>query len=260
MENTKFFESDIFKKSAITVLAVLALFLLGKTINEFTRIGEKDMYSVQDMITVTGKGEAFAVPDIATFTFSVTESGKDVSDAQKKVTDKNNAAIKYLKDNGIDEKDIKTENYNANPKYDYRPCTAYVCPPALLSGYEVTQTTSVKVRNVEKAGEILSGIGATGVTNISGLSFVVDDQETIKAEARTLAIADAKEKAKKLTKELGVKIESVSSFWEQDNENTPMYAEMDSKVMGMGGANVAPVISTGQNKVTVIVNVTYRIK
>jgi uncharacterized protein YggE len=67
----------------------------------------------------------------------------------------------------------------------------------------VTQTISIKVRVTEKAGEILSGAGSRGATNVSGLTFTVDDEEKVLAEARTKAIADAQEKAEELADELG---------------------------------------------------------
>lgn len=255
--------SHRFKQAILGVLVLLAVFLLAKSINEFSHFGERSAMTIQDMITVSGKGEAFAVPDIALFSFSVIEEGKDVAEANNKSSTKNNAIMKYLKGAGIAEKDLKTEGYNANPKYDYSQivCIKYPCPSQTpkLVGYEVSQTVSVKVRNTDKAGEILSGVGALGVTNISGLTFTIDDEEAIRAEARSKAIADAKSKAEKLSKDLGVKIVGVSSFYEDaGGVISPMYA-MESKAVG-GGVSVAPDIAKGENKITVNVNVTYRIK
>jgi len=262
--NTNILMSHRFKQAVLAVLILLGIFLLAKSINEFSHFGERSANTVQDMITVSGKGEVFAVPDIATFSFSITEEGKDVAEANNKSSVKNNSAMKYLKDAGIEDKDIQTIGYNANPKYDYSQpiCATYPCPsrsPKLI-GYEVSQTVSVKVRNTDKAGDILSGIGAIGVTNISGLTFTIDDEDSIRAEARTKAIANAKEKADKLVKDLGVKIDGVTSFYEDNNVAYPMYA-MDSKVMGIGGGpSIAPEIAKGENNVTVNINVTYRIK
>ncbi len=265
MDNTNVFSGERVKQLVLAVLALLALFLLAKSINEFSHVGERGQFVPQDAITVSGKGEVFAVPDIATFTFSIIEKGKDVAEAQKKSAEKNNVAMKYLKDNGIEEKDIKTEGYNANPEYDYSQpiCIKYPCPSSSprLIGFEVSETISVKVRDVEKAGDILSGIGATGVSNISGLSFTVDNEETIRAEARAKAIADAGDKAKVLTKALGVKIDGVMSFYEDaGGYPVPMYNAMDSKAVGMGGGSAVSEIARGENKITVVVNVTYRIK
>lgn len=262
--NTNLLGSHRVKQAVLGVLVLLGVFLVAKSINEFAHIGDKGMYEIQDMITVSGKGEAFAVPDIATFSFSITEEGKDVGEANNKSSTKNNAVMKYLKDNGIEERDIKTEGYNANPKYDYSQvtCVRYPCPtqaPRLI-GYEVSQTVSVKVRNADKAGDILSGVGSLGVTNVSGLTFTVDDEEALKAEARAKAIADAKAKAEKLAKDLGVRLGDISSFYEDNNPVYPMYS-METKNMAMGGdARVVPDIAKGENKVTVNVNVTYRLK
>ncbi len=265
MENN-ILASQKIKQALLAVLVLLAVLLLAKSINEFAHIGERSSTAIQDMITVQGKGEVFAVPDIATFSFSITEEGKDVTEANNKSSTKTNAVMKYLKEVGIEQKDIKTTDYSANPKYDYTQivCIKYPCPSSSpkLIGYEVSQTISVKVRNTDKAGDILSKVGALGVTNISGLTFTIDDSEALKAEARSKAIEDAKTKAGALVKELGVRIVGVSSFYEDQNGVAyPMYA-MESKVMGIGGgaSPVAPDIAKGQNKITVNVNVTYRIK
>ncbi|MES2059954.1 MAG: SIMPL domain-containing protein [Patescibacteria group bacterium] len=251
------------QKAIIAVLSVLFVFLVFKSITEFkmwSTIGSSD----QNVITVSGTGETFAVPDIATFTFSVVENGKTVAEAQDKATTKNNAAIKYLKDAGIADKDIKTESYNANPQYAYNQimCIKYPCPPSqTLTGYEVSQTISVKVRDTSKAGNILSGVGALGVSNISGLTFTIDNEDALKAEARSKAIADARSKAEALAKDLGVGLGKVASF----SENTgayPVYA-MKSEAMAVGGGArdvAAPSVPTGENKVTIDVTVTYKIR
>ncbi|MES2223834.1 MAG: SIMPL domain-containing protein [Patescibacteria group bacterium] len=263
--NTNLLTSHRFKQAVLTVLTFLAVFLIAKSINEFSHFGARSAADVQDTITVQGKGEVFAVPDIATFSFSITEQGKDVAEANNKSSTKNNAAMKYLKDAGIAEKDIQTTDYSANPQYDYSQvvCVKYPCPqqaPKLI-GYEVSQTVSVKIRNTDKAGDILSGVGALGVTNISGLTFTIDDEDSIRAEARAKAITDARAKADELVKQLGVRIDKVSSFSEDGGGVVyPMYA-MQSKAMDVAGtAPVAPEIAKGQNKITVNVNVTYRIK
>lgn len=249
---------------AIVVLSFLSLFLVAKTIGEIKLWDIIDSTAVQNIITVSGSGEVFAVPDIATFNFSVDEKGATVAEAQRLATAKNNAAIKYLKNSGVNEKDIKTESYNANPQYDYGQivCVRYPCPSSkpTLIGYEVSQTISVKIRDTDKAGEILTGIGATGVTNISGLTFTIDNDDVLKADARAKAIAEAKSKAQKLSKDLGVSLGKVTSF--SEGSDYGMVYAMESKAMGIGGGapDVAPEVPMGQNKIVVNVTVTYRIK
>ena len=70
-------------------------------------------------INVDGVAEVTAVPDVATFSFAVEATGEDVGEAQRISGETINDIMAYLKDAGIDEKDIKTTGYNAYPEYDY---------------------------------------------------------------------------------------------------------------------------------------------
>ncbi|MBU6430652.1 MAG: SIMPL domain-containing protein, partial [Cyanobacteria bacterium REEB65] len=161
-------------------------------------------------ISVDGTGWAFSTPDVATFSFTVTETAKTVADAQKAATDRINAALKAVRDQGVDDKDISTQSYNINPHYEYQnticPASSAAgsaisyCPPgkSILTGYDVSETIQVKVRDLSKAGTIFSSIGSLGVQNVNGLDFSVDDPTAVQAEARRKAIDDAKNKAEVL--------------------------------------------------------------
>lgn len=253
------------QKVAVFVLSCLSAFLIFKIITE-VRSWDSMSIASQNTLTVAGEGSVFAVPDIAMIRFSVDETGKTIEEAQNKATEKNNAALKYLKEQKIEDKDIQTESYSANPQYDYNnqvTCVRYPCPPSTpkIVGYQVMQTTVVKVRNTAKSGEILAGIGKTGISNISGPSLSIDDETALKTEARAKAIEDAKVKARELAKELGVRLGKLASFTESSGGYPmPMYA-MEAKGMGVGGGGEAvPDIATGENKVTAQVQLTYQIR
>lgn len=263
--NNEFWSMGITRKSFLTLFVILSLFLLSKTIGEIMSYRSIGGTSTPGTITVTGSGDVFAVPDVATINFSIDETGKTMEEANNKASDKNNAVLKYLKDKGIDEKDIKTESYNANPQYDYSNqvvCIKYPCPPSTpkIVGYEVMISVSVKVHKVDQAGTLLSGISALQVSNISGPTLGIDDADTLKSEARKKAIDSAKSHAEELANQLGVRLGKISSFSEsQGGYPVPMYAAMESKA-GVGGGPVSPDIATGQNKVTVTVSLTYEIR
>lgn len=217
-------------------------------------------------ISVSGYGEAVAVPDIATFSFSVVSEKPTVAAAQADATTKANAATAYLKSAGIEAKDIQTSDYSVSPMYDYvqRACANGYCPGGeqVLRGYQVRQTTTVKVRDTEKAGELLGGVGGTGATEVSGLRFTFDDPNKVEDEARQKAIADAKSKADELAKQLGVRIVRVVSFNESGSGAPMPYAYGRAEVANQtfDSKAVAPDISTGQNKVTSSVSVSYEIR
>lgn len=255
-------------RTAILIsVALLAVFLGVRSVSammEMRYIGAGVMPA--NTITVSGMGEVFAVPDIAEFTFSVVSLKPTVAAAQEEATQKINAITEYLEDQGIEEKDIRTTGYNVYPQYDYEtqvcPVGVY-CPGGrqVLRGYEVRQTTTIKVRDTAKAGDLLAGVGGQGAVEVSGLNFTFDDPDRVQDEARDKAIADAKEKVDVLANQLGVNIVRVVSFSESGGGIPPiLYRE----AYGMGGADTAvasaPEISTGENKVVSNVSVTYEIK
>ena len=247
---------------AVTMLGIFLLVLTASTLKQYRFIGSG--VTATNTITVSGKGEVFAVPDTATFNYSVMATAKDVTTAQTEVNTKSNAILVYLKSQGVDEKDIQTSDYSVNPHYEYGTavCSGGYCPPGkqTLTGYDVNETVTVKVKDTNKAGTLLSGIGSKGATNLSGLSFTIDDQTKLEAEARTKAINNARAKAEELAKELGVSLVRVVGFSENGGGYPIYYAKaMSADSLGRGTAP-APEIATGQNRITSNVDVTYEIR
>ncbi len=246
----------------VIVMCILSTFIAVKIVTEVIKWVDGDKQFPSNTVSVTGEGEAIAVPDVAEFSFSVNEKGSSVEAAQKIATDKINKAIDYLKSNGVEEKDIETTNYNAYPQYEYSTCREYYgcTSEQKLIGYEVNQSMSVTVRDTTKSGELLSGVGATGISNISGLSFKVDNPDKYKDEARLEAIGKAKSQAKLLADGLGVKLKGVVSFSEDSNP----YMEYGMGGDGREGMSIkaasSPQIPVGEEKVTSRVYVTYEIR
>jgi uncharacterized protein YggE len=215
-------------------------------------------------ISVTGDGEATAVPDIATVTFTVRESAKTVPEAQKLAEAKIAKGLKDLESLGVDKKDTKTLSYTVNPKYESQQtgyCNGYICPPAktVVVGYEVAQSLSVKVRKVDQAGEVIGVLGKENITEISGPDFTVDDIDKVQAEAKAMAIKKAQEKAQVEAKALGVSLGSIISFNEDNGGYYPMAYRADSMSSGMV-AEAKVSLPTGENVVKSRVTITYTIK
>lgn len=253
---------------AAIALGMLSLFLLVSTFSEWKQysfIGSG--VTASNTINITGTGEEFAVPDTATFSVTVRETAKDVATAQEAASKKNNDILAYLKKSGIEEKDIQTTDYNVSPQYEWKPSgeclSSGYCPGGrqVIIGFEVSQTTSVKVKDTKKAGDILSGVGSLGAFEMSGLSFTIADEEGIKAKARDKAIAEARKKADVLAKSLGVSIVRVVGF--SENGDSPMpyrYNLATGAADAMMAPKAAPEIAVGQNKIISNVTVTYEIK
>jgi len=252
---------------AAAALGVLAVFLFIAAVGEFKGLRYVGTgVPATNTITVSGEGEVFAVPDTATFSVTVQEEAKEVEDAQETATEKTNAIIAYLKGEGIDEKDIKTTDYSVYPQYDYiqEACREGFCPPGRqeLRGFQVSQTLTIKVRDTKQAGELLSGVGSRGAAQVSGLSFTIDDEDALNAEARAMAIEDARTKAEELASDLNVQLVRIVGFYENEGGYPVPYA------YGMGGdaavraeaVKSVPDIPVGENKILSNVSVTYEIR
>jgi len=247
-------------KWAWIVLIILAVFLGIKTLDSLKNLSETS--PSYNTISVSGEGEVFAVPDLATFSFTVSADAQTVAAAQEAVTGKVDAVLVALKELGIEEKDIKTSDYSVWPKYRYEVSPA-IYPPIpsrqVPDGYTASHSVTVKVRDTAKAGEALAAAGSAGATNLSGLSFTIDDPEELRNEARKIAIENAREKAEILSDDLDVKLVRVVSYSDNSDGGVfPYYRE----AFGMGGADApaTPTLPAGENKIRVTVSVTYEIR
>jgi len=196
---------------------LLALVLLGLVFWEGVAIRSslKSYYfigkspKIERTIEISGKGEVLAIPDVANIHLGYETEGESVEETQRKNTERINQFIQKLKDEfKIKEKDIQTLEYNIYPRYDWKE------GERILSGYIVRQILSLKIKDLERIGEILNIAGEIGLNEVGDLEFTVEDLEKLKREARIKALKVAKEKAKDLAQVMEVKLGKIISFSE----------------------------------------------
>ena len=114
---------------------------------------------------VSAEGKTFVTPDIAESSFSVVSRGKNPDELSDANNQKVVAVVDFLKSAGLDGKDIKTTSYNLSPDYQYDPQTQR----NFITGYTMTQTVSVKIRDLKKVAGIIGGLTPLGVNQIGGI-------------------------------------------------------------------------------------------
>lgn len=216
---------------------------------------------------VTGESKGVAVPDIAEFTFSVITEGDsaDIADLQKENTEKMNKSISFVKSQGIETKDISTQHYQIDPRYNYTPCelSSKPCPPPEIVGYTVSQAVSVKIRDFSKISPILTGVVEAGANSVSQLNFTLDDPTEVQNEVRAKAIEKAKAKAENLAKAAGFKLGRlleiqegfVSSPFLRTNYAEPAMMARDAEAGAM-----VPAIEPGVQEVELSIQLKYEIE
>lgn len=247
----------------IGALCILSLFLLAETMNVAENLSRSGIPAT-DTITVQGTGQATLAPDVAHISFSVEHTSATVADAQAATTKQANAALEFVKGQGVAEKDVKTLSYNINPQYSYpNPCPRGALCPAYggspkIVGYQVSETIQVTVRDLSTVGAMLGGLGNLGVQNVSGPAFALDNPTAGSDAARADAIDNAKTQAALLARQLGVRLGKIVNFSESSGGYPyPVYA------MGMGAADskaALPSVPSGENTYNASVSITYEIR
>jgi len=251
--------------SVFILLVVVSLFTVAKLVNEIkgsSYVGRGNQPA--NVISVNGSGDVVAVSDIASLNVNLTKDGKTAKEAQDLLNESITKTLTYLKEQKIEDKDIKSEYGGLSPKYSYDKvvCYTYPCPSSdpKIIGYTATQSITVKVRDVDNASTIRTGLAGLGITDINGPTFGIDDEEGFKDQARSLAIKEAKAKAEVLAKELGVKLGKVVNFSENSGGNYPVMYEKSMMAADVSSGSVAPTLPKGENKITSEVTITYEIR
>jgi len=248
------------------VLVVLAVFLVVMIDNV------SNTATNTNTVSFDGEGRIFTKPDIAVISFSILTEAATSKKAQDDNSAKSAKVTDFIKNQGIEDKDLKTTGYNVYPQYSYpRPVplppvegsagSAYYDSNPKITGYQVNQSFEVKVRDLEKISAVLDGLVIAGANQVNNLGLRIDDLDKVKSQARESAIKNAKEKADTLKKQIGIRLGKIVNYYEGDNYPypVPMYGISEVKGMG-GGADSGPSVPAGENEIVVNVTITYQIK
>ncbi|MBB3233547.1 SIMPL domain-containing protein [Phyllobacterium endophyticum] len=210
-------------------------------------------------IVVTGEGEAAAAPDMAIVSMVVLQ---EKPTAREALSANNQAMAKVLdamKKSGVADRDLQTSGFNIEPRYVYPDNKDNTQPPEApkIVGYAVSNSLTVRVRDLKKVGDILDQSVTLGVNQGGNLTFTNDKPEEVIEEARKNAVANALAKAKTLTEAAGVSLGKVIEISEQSFSPRPM-PMVQSKMMAAAPADSVPV-AAGENTYSVNVNVTFEL-
>ena len=235
----------------------LTVLIVVNTMNNIKR----GQYIGQDIeekntISVSATGKVFAKPDLALVIFSVLTEKETVSEVMEENTEKMNSVVNVIKEQGVEEKDLKTTAFNIYPVYEYNNEDASPRGKKVLVGYEITQSLQVKIRDMTKIGDIIQKATEAGVNKMSSLEFTIDQQDKFKKQAREKAIEEAKEKAEELASQLNVTLLKITDF--QESNIYPRFYEIAKPAIidEMGGAE----IEAGENLIETTVFITYAIR
>ncbi|MFD4374276.1 SIMPL domain-containing protein [Streptomyces sp. NPDC058486] len=165
-------------------------------------------------VTVTGSGSASAAPDLAILSVGVEATRATAKDAMAAQSTAAEALLAVLRKEGIEDRDIRTDSLSLNPVY-----TQATGGESKVTGYQAGQTFSVKVRDIDRTGQVIGAVnGATGnAGRVHGVVFDVADPKELRAKAREAAFRDAYEKASQHARLSGHRLGRLVSLSEGDS-------------------------------------------
>lgn len=239
----------------LVAIPIIAFLVLGG-VSTISLLRDRIMGTPRPEVSFAGEGKVIIVPDIALVQLGVsTFRAKTAVEAMKTTTEKSNRITTRVKALGVEEKDVRTSNFNLNPSYDYEEGRQ------TIRGFDVNTTLEVKIRNLDKIGEIIAAATAEGANQIGGLSFTVDNMEKVKNGAREKAIEAAKEKAIFMSRASGLKLGKLINVSESFAGEPPIYRSYALEAYGAPTAALpAPSIEPGSQEIVVNVTLTYRVR
>ncbi len=239
-------KARLFALSALTAAAMMPL--AGNALAQ-------DATPREATISVSGEGQSAIAPDMAILSFSVVKQAETAAAALTENSKALAEVLKSLKASAIEDRDLQTSNFSVQPLYKrYEPKDGvYVAPE--ITGYQVSNGLTVRVRDLKKLGEILDTSVKLGINQGGDITFTNDKPEATVTEARKQAVADALAKAKTLTEAAGVKLGRVIQISENMQRPMPVPQTMMRASMAKEADSVP--IASGENSYSVVVNVTF---
>ena len=232
-------------------VGVLAAVVLAPSFGGATTRAATDNSTVEHTISVSGTGRILVKPDVADLSLGVSITRPKAKDSEAAAADAMASVIAALKAAGVKDEDIQTATLSLQPEYDWSTNTQR------LTGYRTDNIVMVTLRDLAKVGETLDAAVEAGATNVNGITFRVDDQKPVEAQARDAAMQDAKSKADALAKAAGVNITGVATISEVSAPIPgPIMYATDSAA---GVARSVTPVQPGNITLEVTVTVTYLI-
>ena len=247
--------------TAVLVLALLAAYLVGAAGKVGTPARAADETAAPStskrVLTMTGTGEATAVPDQLSFRLSVNAKRADLDDALAAANRLMRHALAAVRDHGVAADDIQTTGLSMYPEYDYH---SYA--PPTLTGYRVTQTAKVLVKELGQAGKAISAAiesGDNGV-RVSGIRLEIGDPDQVMTQARDKAVQEATAKAQQYAEATGQTLGDVVDLREVSSARPvpqPLYYRAEAAALTDGIALKGLPIRAGEDELKVTVQIVW---
>lgn len=200
-------------------------------------------------VVVAGLGRVEREPDVARATFTAEATRETAGEARSVAAAAAAAVIGALRGAGIGEVDLRTSSVDVSPAWEHR------ADGPVRTGFTVASRLSATIRDMDAVGSVIDAALAAGATALDGVSFDLADSGPAAAEARRLAVLDARARAEAIAGAAGTRLGDLVEVAEAE-AGAPGPRPLARMAFASAGADVATPVLPG--RVTVSVGVTAR--
>lgn len=157
---------------------------------------DKKTPAEHNTMTLSGKGQVTAVPDMAILRLGVLTSGENLVEVQNENARISQAVLQSLQQLGIT--DMKTYEYEINKLFEYEDSKR------IDKGYSVRNILEIKTDNLGQVGNFIDTAVYYGANIVDLIEFDILDKESLYLQALDLAVNNAIKKADTIARSLGL--------------------------------------------------------
>ncbi|HTV12263.1 MAG TPA: SIMPL domain-containing protein [Acidimicrobiales bacterium] len=171
-------------------------------------------------VTVSGDGTATGAPNQVVISLGAQTQAVTAGAAMTKNDQEASALVAKLQADGVAKADLQTSNLSVQPNYNSNG--------TVITSYQVTDDISVTLHNISLAGRIIDD--AAGVAGndfrLDGVTFSVQDQSALLAQARSAAVHQAADQAQAMAGAAGQSLGPLCSLTDNTSvqQPQPLYA------------------------------------
>jgi uncharacterized protein len=239
-------------RTALPALAALAALSSAPVAAAQDAHGSHHMMLEGTALTISADARTAQKPDIATVNAGVQTEAPTAEAALAENARRMNAVLAAIKRGGIADRDIQTSNLSVQPQMVY----AENVPPR-VSGYQASNSVSVKVRNMANIGKVVDAVVAQGSNQLNGVSFDIENPDAALDGARTEALKKARARADLYAAAAGMRVHRIVAIQEGGVIEPPRPMPMMAmRAAAMDSTPVAP----GEVNLTANVTVTFELR
>jgi len=205
-------------------------------------------------LELQARGAVQVVPDLLMLRASVVTQAPDAAAAMRENAARMVRVQAALRQAGLKDREIRTDAVSLMPQYRYAANEA-----PIVTGYQATNSLSIRVRDLARAGGLIDALVGQGVNQIDGPTFLVEDRAAVEDRARMSALQTLQARAALYARASGMTVQRIISISETGDIAAPMPYLM-ARSAASASSQAQTEIVAGEQEVAVTVTAVFEMR